>query len=105
MSCPSLVRPSNASCWPITCGGKKVKQPSIFKLTQHINNWEVSILFFKCIVFFVVDVPPPGYERIYNILPDDNRYDMTIGNFLGCSSVYFAAMLKGSLGGLKTCAM
>jgi hypothetical protein len=46
LSCPSLVRPFDAS-WPITCGGKKVKQPSILKLTQqHINNWEASILHF-----------------------------------------------------------
>jgi hypothetical protein len=30
----NLVKPSDASCWPTTCGGKKVKQPYIFKLTQ-----------------------------------------------------------------------
>jgi hypothetical protein len=34
MSCHSLVRPFDASCWSTTCGGKKVKQPFIFKITQ-----------------------------------------------------------------------
>ncbi len=44
-SCPNLVRPSDASCWPTTCGYKKVRRPSVFKLRQqHTNNWEASIL-------------------------------------------------------------
>ncbi len=34
MRCHSLVKSSYVSCWPRTCGGKKVKHPSIFKLTQ-----------------------------------------------------------------------
>ncbi len=35
MSAHNIVRSVDASCWPTTCGGKKVKQPSIFKTTQH----------------------------------------------------------------------
>jgi hypothetical protein len=78
----SLVRLSDASCWPITCGGKKVRRLSILKLTQqYTNNWEANILLFKCIVFLIVDVPPPRYGRIYSILSNDKRYDVTIGNF------------------------
>jgi hypothetical protein len=51
MSCHSLVRLFDANCWPTICGGKKVKQHSIFKLTQqHTNNWEVDILFLQWIV-------------------------------------------------------
>jgi hypothetical protein len=31
VNCPSFVRPSDASYWPTTHGGKKVKWPSILK--------------------------------------------------------------------------
>ncbi len=34
MNARSIVRPIDASCWPITHGGKKVRRPSIFKITQ-----------------------------------------------------------------------
>ncbi len=103
VSCPNLVRPPNVSCWPTTRGGKKVKWPLVLKLTQqHTNNWEVGILLLQCTVFPVVDVPPPRYEQIYSILSDDKRYNVTIGNFLGCSCVYFMTMLVGSLGGPRT---
>jgi len=45
MSCPNLVKPFDVSCWPTTRGGKKVRWPSILKLTQQYNNnWEVGIL-------------------------------------------------------------
>jgi hypothetical protein len=45
MSVHNIVQSVNASCWPTTCGGKKVRRPSIFKITQqHTNNWEASIL-------------------------------------------------------------
>ncbi len=82
VSCFSLVRLSDASCWLTTCGGKKVRRFSILKLTQqYTNNWEVSILLFKCIVFLIVDVPLPGYGRIYSILSNDERYNVTIENF------------------------
>jgi hypothetical protein len=65
VNCHNLVRLFDASCWPTTHGGKKVKQPSIFKLTQqHTNNWEVDILFFQCIVFPLIDVSPLGYGQI-----------------------------------------
>jgi len=30
---------------------------------------------------------------------DDQKYDVTIGNFPRCSCVYFVRMLVGSLGG------
>jgi hypothetical protein len=76
-----------------------MRQPSIFKITQqHTNKWEVGILFTQCIVFPPVDVPLPMYGQIYNVLSNDQRYDVTIGNFLGCSCVYFVKMLVGSLG-------
>jgi hypothetical protein len=78
VSCFSLVRLSDASCWLTTCGGKKVRKFSILKLTQqYTNNWEVNILLFKCIV----DVPLPGYGRIYSIISNDKQYNVTIGNF------------------------
>ncbi len=101
MSCFSLVKLFDASCWPTTCGGKKVKRLSIFKLTQkYTNNWEANILLFKCTVFFIIDVPLPGYGWIYSIFSYDKWYDVTIGNFHWCSCVYFVAML--ALGGLGT---
>jgi hypothetical protein len=82
MSCYSLGRLFNASCWPIIHGGKKVKWPSIFELTQqHTNNWEVNIIILQCIVFLVVDVSPFGYGQIYNFFFDDKQYDVIIGNF------------------------
>jgi hypothetical protein len=81
MSCHNLVNPFNASCGPIIHGGKKVKWPSIFKLTQqHTNNWEASIILLQCTIFLVVDVPPPRYGQIYNNLFDDKQYDVIIGN-------------------------
>jgi hypothetical protein len=100
ISCHSLVRSFDASCWPTTCGGKKVKWPSIFKLTQqHINNWEARKLLFQCTVFLAINVPPPRYGRIYSIFSDDKKFNVIIGNFLGCSCVYFATMLVGFWGG------
>ncbi len=99
MSVHNIVRSTNASCWPTTHGGKKVRRPSVFKITQqHTNNWEVGILLTQCTVFPPIDVPSPRYGQIYSIVLDDQRYDVTIGNFLGCSCVYFVKMLVGSLG-------
>jgi hypothetical protein len=50
VNCHNLVKLFDASCWPTTHGGKKARQPSIFRLTQrHTNNWEVDILFLQCI--------------------------------------------------------
>ncbi len=34
MSIHNIVRPTNASCWPIIHDRKKVKQPSVFKIIQ-----------------------------------------------------------------------
>jgi hypothetical protein len=99
MSCHNLVRSSYASCWPTIHGGKKVKWPSIFTFTQHTNIWEVGILFLQWTIFpRHVHVLPLGYRQIYNILFDDKHYDVIIGNFLGCSCVYFVAMFVASLG-------
>jgi hypothetical protein len=100
VNCHNLVRLFDASCWPTTHGGKKVKWPSIFKLTQqqHTNNWEVDILFLQCIVPPPIDVSPFGYGKIYNIIYNDKQYDVTIGNILGCSCIYFVTMLVASLG-------
>jgi hypothetical protein len=45
VSCHSPMRLSHASCWLTAHGGKKVKQPFIFKITpQYTNNWDVGIL-------------------------------------------------------------
>jgi hypothetical protein len=79
-------------------GGKKVREPFMFKITQqHTNNWEAGMLFLQCTVFLTIDVPPLKYGQIYNIF----SYDITIGNFviIGCSCVYFVKMLVGSMGG------
>jgi hypothetical protein len=57
------------------------------------------MLLLQCIVFPVVDVLPPRYGQIYNILSNDQQYNITIGNFLGCSCVYFVTMNLGFLGG------
>jgi len=99
MSVHNIVQLTDASCWPTIRGGKKVRQPFIFKITQqHTNNWEVGILLTQCTVFPAIDVPSLGYGQIYNNLLDDKGYDVTIGNFLRCSCVYFVTMLVGSLG-------
>jgi hypothetical protein len=100
MSCHNLVTRYDASCWLTTCGGKMVKWPFVFKLTQqHANNWEVGMLLLQCIIFPTIDVLPPRYGWIYNILSNDKQYDITIGNFHGCSCVFFVTMLADSLGG------
>ncbi len=97
--CHSFVRPFDASCRPTIHGDKKVRRPFVFKITQqHMNNWEISRLFLQCIVFPTVDVLPHGHARIYNILFDDNQYDVTINNFPGRSCVYFVKMLASALG-------
>jgi len=40
-----------------------------------------------------------GMDKFTNFFFDDNQYDVTIGNFFGCSCVYFVRMLTSSLGG------
>ncbi len=45
MSCHNLARSSDASCWPITHGGKKVQRPFVFKITQQhkqLESWQVT---------------------------------------------------------------
>jgi hypothetical protein len=69
VSCDSLVRLIDVNCWPTTHGGKKVTQPSMFKITQHHTiNWEVSMLFLQSTIFPAFDVSPLGYGRIYNVI-------------------------------------
>jgi hypothetical protein len=34
VNCYSFVRSFDASCWPITCGGKKARELFAFKITQ-----------------------------------------------------------------------
>jgi hypothetical protein len=63
-----------------------------------MNNWEAGRLLLQCIVFLIVDVSPLGYGRLYNIIFVNNRYDVTMDNFLRYSCVYFVKMLVGSLG-------
>jgi hypothetical protein len=54
MSARNIVWLANASCWLTIHGGKNVRQPSVFKITQqHTNNWETNILLTQCIVFLV----------------------------------------------------
>jgi hypothetical protein len=72
----------------------------VFKLTQqHTNNWEVSKLLSLVIVLPLVDVQPLGYGQIYNIFSDHKCFDVTIGNYLGCSRIYFVVILATFLGG------
>jgi hypothetical protein len=42
VNCHNLVKLFDATCWPTTHGGKKVKRPFVFKITQHMNNWETG---------------------------------------------------------------
>ncbi len=82
MSVHNIVRLANASYWPITCDGKKVKQPSIFKIThQHTNNWEVAsylpnALFSPLLMSFHL-----GMNK-FTIFFQMTKYNGTIGNFL-----------------------
>jgi hypothetical protein len=82
MSAHNIVQLTNASCWSTTHGGKKVRwpvvTPTIGRLTSYLPN-----------VFPLVDVRSLGYGQIYNILSNDQIYDVTIRNFLRCSCVYF----------------
>jgi hypothetical protein len=57
------------------------------------------MLVLQCILFPIVNVSPPRYGWIYNIIFDDQQYNITIGNFLKCSCVYFVTMNIGFLGG------
>ncbi len=43
---PNVIRPIDASSWPTSHCGKKVKRLLVFKLMQqHTNNWDVDKLF------------------------------------------------------------
>ncbi len=44
MNAHNIMESIDASCWPTTHGGKKVRWPFVFKITQHTNNWEANIL-------------------------------------------------------------
>jgi hypothetical protein len=71
MSAHNIVWLANVSLFT-THGGKNVRQPSVFKITQqHTNNWEIDILLTQCIVCFIVNVLSLGYGRIYSIISND----------------------------------
>jgi hypothetical protein len=76
-----------------------MKRPFVFKITQQHKIIGKLALLLQCIIFPVVDALPPGYGQIYNIIFYDKQYDVTIGNFLGYSYVYFVIMLANCLGG------
>ncbi len=62
---------------------------------QQLGGWHLT---YPMHYFPLVDVLSPRYGQIYNVLSYGQRYDVTIGNFLRCSCVYFVKMLAGSSG-------
>jgi hypothetical protein len=96
----NLVMLVDVACWPMTCGGKKVKWPSKLNLTQqHTNNWEARKLFLPCTMFLLIDVLPLEYGWIYDVLSNEKHYHVTMGNYLSCSCLNFVTMATHSLGG------
>jgi hypothetical protein len=96
MSCHNLVKLSDASCWPTTRSGKRVKQPSVFKIThEQLGSWHVisPMHYFPCCWCHAIWV----WTNLHYCF-DNNWYDVTIGNFPKCSCVYFVKMLAKSLG-------
>ncbi len=78
-----------------------MRQPFVFKITQNHTIIKGLASYLLNALFSLLLMPPPlGYWRIYCIHSDDKEYDVTIGNFLGCSCVYFVTMLASSLGNL-----
>ncbi len=49
-----------------------------------------------------VDVQPPKYARIYNILSNHKRFYVTIGNYPFCYCIFFVIMSTIFLGGCET---
>ncbi len=94
-------------CWLITYGGKKVKRPLVFKLTQHhTKNRRLGSYFSNALFFLAIDVPAPRYGRIYNILLDDKGYNVIIGNFPGLFMCLFSHNIGKFFGWLwGVCAM
>jgi hypothetical protein len=77
-----------------------MRRPLLFKLTQqHTNNWEADKLLNLATNFPPIDVQPPRYGQIYNILLSHKHFNVTIANYLGYSRIYFIVMLVASLGG------
>ncbi len=62
---------------------------------QHLGGWHLITLMHY---FPLVDVLPFRCGQIYNIVSNDEQYNVTIENFLACSCVYFVAMLATFLG-------
>jgi hypothetical protein len=72
----NIVQLVNASCWPTTCGGKKVRWPFVFKITQHhTNNWEAGILLTQCIIFPLLMSPHLGMDE-FTVLFQMTKYTM-----------------------------
>jgi hypothetical protein len=60
-SCHNLVKLFDAICWFTTCGGKKVKHPLVFKLTQqHTNNWRLGSYLFGALFSLLLMSPHLG---------------------------------------------
>jgi len=96
---PNVIRPIDASSWPTSHCGKKVRRPLVFKLTkQHTNNWDASKLLSPSIGLPLVDVHPLGYGRIYNIFCGHKHFDVSIGNHPCCFCIYFIVISTASLG-------
>ncbi len=96
---PNVIGLVNASSWPTSPCGKKVRRPSMFKLTQqHTNNQDVGKLFNPSTNLPPVDVHPPRYGRIYIILCGHKHFDVTIKNHPCGSCIYFIVMSTISLG-------
>ncbi len=73
----------------------------VLRATEHALTPSPSVVFsFKLEVSLLrsLGVRQLGYGQIYNIIFNDKQYDVTIGNFLRCSCVYFVIMLVASLG-------
>jgi hypothetical protein len=64
MNAHNIVWLVDASCWPTTCGGKKVRWPPIFKIThQHTNNWEVNVLLTHALFSPLLMAPQLGMDE------------------------------------------
>jgi hypothetical protein len=88
--------------WLTSCNGKAIHCTVPFKMSHlHYNWWEISQLF-ETTINPPLEVPRPRYGRIYKILfgqnPNKKQFEITIGNFLACTSLDFVAMMFSLLG-------
>jgi hypothetical protein len=95
-------KPMNAYTWQKTQNGKFFCHALVFKIsTQQQNKREAERVFLENILP-PTNVPSLGYGRIYRIIscPTENckQYEVTIGNFLAYTYIYFVLMMKCSFG-------